>query len=154
MMSLEKISKLLTCISLGFLVSALLFVVYLYFVDSEQEVSPGNVQVRVVSFNTDKKVYGSRERIEFSVLVDSEHEFSGWLFVEGVKLRSASYVNVKQKLDLDNGENLVRFHDLTPSCTSGCGGVNPGKYKLELELKNDQSELLATSTTEIELVSN
>jgi len=105
-----------------------------------------------LSITSDKNTYSSHEPIVFTITANcSEAIEDAVIRVYGIRPRSAYYLDNFEVFDLEKGINTVTFDETTPNCTSGCGGVYPGPYdvNVSLELNN---KLLAEAQTIIELV--
>jgi hypothetical protein len=72
--------------------------------------------------------------------------------VNGIKPRGYSYIDLLEAVNLSEGENEFVLTATTPSCTSGCGGVLPGYYGIDVQLLNG-SEVLCNTSFQIELIS-
>lgn len=107
----------------------------------------------IIKFATNKKTYGSYEEMKISVIVRSSKNFQAKVNVSGIKPHSHAYINDSRLVNLTTGENEITFFEKTPHCTSGCGGVYPGPYDLNVEIFVKET-LVADSITTINLVSD
>ncbi len=110
-----------------------------------------NVEVEIISFESDKESYGSNEKINFNANVISSSDIDNIkLEVNGIKPYNKNYIQVAKIHNLTKGDNNIKFSAKTPSCTSGCGGVRPGSYDINIEVFSGD-ELMANETLAIEL---
>lgn len=105
----------------------------------------------VLSVSTDRKVYSSREDIQIIVKAAASKQANATVKVWGIMPSRRKYIEAEKTLKLKQGYNLIEFSETSPSCTSGCGGVNPGLYAITATVEEDE-ELIATAETMIELV--
>ncbi len=108
--------------------------------------------VNILSFETDKKTYGSYEEIKVTAVVKSPIQMQDInARLTGIKPYNHAYIDESKVIDINSGENEIIFRAKTPYCTSGCGGVYPGPYSVDIELTAGE-DVLASSGTIIELV--
>lgn len=125
-------------------------------IKTEVETNQEEIQenLKITDFTTDKKTYTSNEGLEASLTVLSSKEIKGVVIkLTGIKPHARSYINGSQTVDLNLGENKIVFTEKTPYCTSGCGGVYPGPYDLNIEIFIKEN-LIASSTVSINLTAN
>jgi hypothetical protein len=122
--------------------------------DCEAKTEPETVQVEIKDFTTDKDIYGSNEELRASSTVLSPGGIKGVMIkLIGIKPNNYAYINSSQTVDLNSGENEIIFIVITPHCTSGCGGVYPGPYDLNVEVFVEE-KLVASSTVSITLTND
>ncbi len=110
--------------------------------------------LEIIEFRTDKEVYGSRENLEALVVISSLGDLKDLkIELKGISPRSHYYIDVSDEINLERGENEIILESRTPFCTTGCGGVRPGFYNLEVNVFSEE-ELILSSEIEIELVNN
>lgn len=110
-----------------------------------------NIEVEIISFESDKASYGSSEEINFNAKIVSYSDINNIkLEIKGIKPYNTNYIDVAEVHNLVKGENDITLSAKTPYCTSGCGGVRPGAYKINLEVFSED-ELIANETLAIEL---
>ncbi len=108
--------------------------------------------VNILSFETDKKTYGSYEEIKITAVVKSHIQMQDITArLTGIKPYNYAYIDKSKVIDINSGKNEITFVVKTPHCTSGCGGVYPGPYSVNIELIAGE-EVLASSGTTIDLV--
>lgn len=113
-----------------------------------------NIQLEIKDFTTDKKTYASNEELKASLTVLSSGEVKGALVkLTGIKPSNYAYINSSQTVNLIPGKNEIIFTETTPYCTSGCGGVYPGPYNLNIEVFIEEN-LSAGSAALINLTDN
>ncbi len=121
--------------------------------ESEDSNSQSISDVNILSFETDKKIYGSYEEIKVTAVVKSHIQIQDInARLTGIKPYNYDYIDKSKVVDINSGEKEIIFFVKTPHCTSGCGGVYPGPYSIDIELTAGE-EVLASSSTTIELVS-
>lgn len=105
-------------------------------------------EVEIVSFSTDKEEYGSSEKVMLSLSVNSSREVKDAnVTVKGIKPRYQYYIDKTRLVDLEKGVNELGINATTPRCTSGCGGVNPGYYKITAEVSVNETIMDSQNTT-------
>jgi hypothetical protein len=119
---------------------------------AEEDAAIGISSVEIISFSSDKTTYGSHEEMSFDVQLASRTAVKGLeARVYGIKPYQQNYVNIQKSLDIDAGQTEFTLSAKTPACTSGCGGVYPGPYKILLEIYL-QEDLISSSELTINLV--
>lgn len=100
-----------------------------------------------VMMSTDKGVYGSNEQVLIRVMVLSPSNLSNVTFnIWGIRPGNTAHINQSRVVNLKQGPNDFVIPATTPHCTSGCGGVYPGPYKIFAELWFD-GEMAGANTT-------
>jgi len=108
--------------------------------------------VKIVRFTTDKNTYSSYEALKADVVIKSGAEINeASVRLVGIKPYGYAYVDESKVVRLSRGENKIAFSAKTPACTSGCGGVYPGQYKISVEVMVG-NDIVASSEREINLV--
>lgn len=109
--------------------------------------------VRITELKTDKAEYGSRETVIFTLYIDSKIDIRiTEIKISGIKPSNIAYINETETRYIKKGENEIVIEVKTPSCTSGCGGVNPGSYTITAEMSAD-NKILSVAETRLNLVS-
>ena len=122
--------------------------------DCERNIEPENIALEIKDFTTDKKIYGSYETLTAYLIISSSEEMQDVVIkLTGIKPYNRAYINGSQTVNLNSGENEIIFTEQTPRCTSGCGGVYPGPYDLDIEVFVEEN-LVASSTVSINLTNN
>ncbi len=104
-----------------------------------------------ISVSTDKQSYGSSESVMIVVeVVSSEAVEDTVVRVWGITVSGKNHIESQSSLPLKQGSNMFLFKEQTPQCTSGCGGVHPGKYTVSASVEV-AGKKLAESSTEITL---
>lgn len=120
--------------------------------EADQEEIQGNF--KITDFITDKKTYTSHQELKAFLTVLSFKETEEVLIkLTGIKPYTRAYIDSSQTINLNSGENEIVFTEITPYCTSGCGGVYPGPYDLIAEIFIGK-DLIASSTISINLTNN
>jgi hypothetical protein len=102
---------------------------------TKNNINKTDLDINIISFKSDKKVYSSRENISFFIKIESTENINGIVIdIKGVKSSNHYYIRNSEVVNLKKGKNKFEFSTKTPSCTSGCFGVNPGTYKINIEL--------------------
>jgi len=121
-------------------------------IETNQKETQENLIIK--DFATDKKTYKSREELKVSLIILNTGEVKeATVRLTGIKPYNHAYINSSKAIDLISGENEIIFTEITPYCTSGCGGVYPGPYNLDIEMFTEES-LVASSTISINLTNN
>jgi len=106
-----------------------------------------------LSVSTGKAVYSSNEDVEIRVeVIASRPAETVGIRVWGISPQGFDYLSAGKSVDLEKGLNVVEFVEKTPYCTSGCGGVNPGSYKI-FAAAEVLGEEVVFAETDINLVS-
>ncbi len=109
--------------------------------------------IEIVEFKTDKEIYGSYEKITFFIKIFSpENIKNAKIEILGIKPYQYAYINELKILDLLRDENNIEILSQTPYCASGCGGVYPGPYNIELFVFVEEKPITESELT-ISLVS-
>ncbi len=118
----------------------------------KKEGSENKFVVSVKEFELNKEIYSSKEDFNAHIVIESgsavkdiEVRLSGIAVGSGAKIYRAVFT------DLKKGENEFFLSQQTPSCTSGCGGVYPGKYNAAIQVLQG-GEIIAEQVKEIELI--
>jgi len=116
----------------------------------KQEEIEFNISVK--EFELNKEIYSSREDFNARVVVESAAAVKDVeVKVTGVLVSSGAAIYRAVFTDLKKGENEFFLYQKTPNCTTGCGGVYPGKYEVKVQVLREK-EVLAEQSREIELV--
>ena len=103
----------------------------------------------ITLFETDKKAYHSREKMNVTIELDSaDYAQDAVLKVYGI-YSGRNRLDITRKIKLDKGVNRVTYEYTTPSCF-GCAGINPGTYNITSELYVGD-RLLDSATTTVEM---
>jgi hypothetical protein len=102
---------------------------------TKNNINKTNLDINIISFKSDKTTYSSREDIHFTLELKSLNDLTNVsINILGIKPFNNYYLQIKNTINIKEGYNVFTFQGKTPSCTSGCGGVNPGTYKINIEL--------------------
>ncbi len=108
----------------------------------------GTPGIEIAMLTTDKNTYGSHEDMRVSVLIRSSESLEkATVSLSGIKPYNRAYVKESKIVNLSQGENEIVFNAKTPYCTSGCGGVYPGPYDLNVEILITGGLVVNSSTT-------
>ncbi len=108
--------------------------------------------LNIVEFATDKETYSSQEEMIVSLIVTSSDNIEQAVIkLTGIKPYNNAYIDDSKIVDLEKGKNEIIFKEKTPYCTSGCGGVYPGPYNLDIKIFVKET-LIVDSTVTINLV--
>ncbi len=109
--------------------------------------------VSIVSFTSDEQVYGSSDKMVFSIVINSSAAVeNASISIHGIKPYRRAYVDDTKTAALDFGTNSINFTETAPYCTSGCGGVYPGPYEINAQVFVDDV-IVANSSITVNLVS-
>ena len=112
----------------------------------------GRPEAEIPAFLTSKEVYSSKEELNITVVINSTLGVDGIeVRLYGIQARGRNWIDRTTAIDLNKGRNTLVFNETTPNCTSGCGGIYPGPYDLNIELWAG-GKLLAKASKAIELV--
>lgn len=112
------------------------------------------INLTILEFSTDKEIYSSFEDMYVRIVIFSESQLNNVsIQLIGIKPRQYAYVNDSKQITLLAGRNEVLFVEKTPYCTSGCGGVYPGPYQIEVRVYH-RGKLIANSSKTIHLTSS
>jgi len=143
--------KILLGIAVAFLIILLLVIsLSTEFFEIANNVTEKDIEI--IEFRTDKDTYSSRENVEISIKITSSEDRQVTAKIKGIQPLNRPHIESSKKVDIGEGENKINFNEKTPYCTSGCGGVSPGEYNLDIEIL-DGEEIIVNSTTTINLVS-
>ncbi len=121
--------------------------------NSQTEEDENNEKIEILSFETGKATYSSYENITFFISIKSPSNKEGvTLSIKGIKPYNRAYINLKEAIELKKGLNNLSFSDKTPHCTSGCGGVYPGPYDINLNVM-EGNKTISNDTLTINLIS-
>lgn len=108
--------------------------------------------VKIEEIWLDKEEYKGGEPISIKILVYSSDDLKdAEVSLTGLTSKyNRNYIDMKKRIDLKSGLNIVEFSSKLPYC-SACAGIPPGSYELEagVSLKN---VTLASSSTTLKLV--
>jgi len=108
--------------------------------------SPEDVQITEIK--TDKDEYGSKETIIFTIIINSKVDIKrAQIKINGIKPSNTSYINESEIRYIYKGDNEIFIKSISPSCTGGCGGVNPGTYTITAEIYTDNNIISVAETT-------
>jgi len=100
-----------------------------------------------ISVFTDRQSYGSDEDILITVDIESNKAVQdAEIRVWGITVEGTSRIESSQKVELKTGQNSFLFSEKTPYCTSGCGGIKPGKYAVKAALFVEGGQVAETET--------
>ena len=120
---------------------------------TEEDKEPGEYEIEIKEFKTDKETYGSYEEIQISLKVFSKNEIKDVeIKIKGIQPGRYAYINEFKVVNLAEGENAVFFEAQMPYCTSGCGGVFPGPYDIYANIFVEE-DLIESAITTINLIS-
>ncbi|MCD4740485.1 hypothetical protein K8R43_04835 [archaeon] len=112
-----------------------------------------DIKVEILNFSSDKQEYGSKERIKFKIDLISNQELEANITVKGIKPGYWYFIEDWKIMSIKEGTNPLLINSMSPSCTSGCGGVHPGEYKITSEIIHE-NRVLNNATTMITLRSS
>lgn len=93
------------------------------------------IEIKIGDFLSDKNIYGSREKIYFTLEIWSESNIEKALIkIKGIEPYNYAYINKSKEIILYPGKNTFVVEAEAPSCTSGCGGVSSGAYDIHSEI--------------------
>jgi hypothetical protein len=105
-----------------------------------------NIKIEIIEFKTNKEIYSSREELNAEIIVKSNLDFDNIVVrFYGISVYSRYYIQDEKEIFLVKGENNINFNVITPSCTSGCGGVYPGPYDLFIDIFVDNEKVSNTN---------
>ncbi len=119
----------------------------------EEIIEPVENRIEIQNFKSDKDTYGSREKIQFSLLLLSNNDIKeAEIKINGIQPYQYAYINKSKMISLNQGENTIIIEAEAPTCTSGCGGVRPGPYDIvaDILINNEiiESEIIIINLTE------
>ncbi|MCW1301475.1 MAG: hypothetical protein QW507_03370 [Candidatus Nanoarchaeia archaeon] len=112
----------------------------------------GEVNLSILEFSTDKESYSSFEDMYVKITIWSKSYLNNVsVDLIGIKARGYAHINDSRLVTLSPGRNEILFVEKTPYCTSGCGGVYPGPYQIEVKVYYG-GKLIANSSKLIQLM--